>query len=70
MELRRNSYERGCKGKVRIGRHFTREARKMSLKHRKSYGVYQCSQCGGRHLTTKLDNQEGYPALLFVIHHL
>ena len=67
MSFKENSFERGCSGKIKLGKHYTRTARRLSLKHDKSYGVYVCSVCGNKHLTTKLDDQEGYRTLLFVI---
>ena len=61
------SVERGCTGKVNLGRRYIQQAERLSLKHGKRYGVYRCPHCGGAHLTTKLDIAEKYfEPLLYV----
>ena len=60
------SKERGCTGKANLGRNYRAQADKLSAKHGKAYGVYQCPHCGGTHLTTKLGKRGSYPELLHV----
>lgn len=60
------SVERGCDGKANLGRHYARQADRLSQKHGKQYGVYRCPHCGGTHLTTKLENAGRYAPLLHV----
>mgnify|MGYP000152459712 CR=1 FL=1 len=60
------SLERGCVGKTNLGRGYVAHAEKLSRKHDKQYGVYRCPHCGGTHLTTKLEKQGDYPALLHI----
>ena len=66
-EAKQCSKERGCTGKVNLGRKYEAQAIKLSKKHGKDYGVYRCPHCGGAHLTTKLDKREGYAPLLFEV---
>lgn len=50
------SYERGCKGKAKLGRNkqaAIKSAEKLALKYGKRYGLYVCPWCLNHHLTTK-----------------
>lgn len=60
------SAERGCAGKINLGRAYAPQADKLAAKHSKKYGVYRCPHCAGAHLTTKLDNAANYAPLLHV----
>lgn len=62
------SEERGCRGKINLGRRFKLQADRLSQKHGKSFGVYRCPHCGGTHLTTKLEKSDQYPPLLYAAH--
>jgi hypothetical protein len=48
------SLERGCIGKAKLGRHYQKEADKLSRKWGKRYMVYRCPHCSNAHLTTKI----------------
>lgn len=63
---RQPSLERGCTGKINLGRRYQQAADRLAVKHGKRYGVYRCPHCGGAHLTTKLENAELYEPLLYV----
>lgn len=60
------SVERGCSGKINLGRDYKRNAERLAKKHGKNYGVYQCPHCGCAHSTTKLENTSRYAQLLYV----
>jgi ribosomal protein L32 len=60
------SYERGCKGKINLGRSYKKQADRLSSKHEKIYGVYQCPHCEGYHLTTKMDKVCQYAPILYI----
>lgn len=60
------SKERGCDGKMLLGKSYMKQADKLAEKHDKRYGVYICPHCGGRHLTTKLSKREQYAPLLYI----
>ena len=63
------SKERGCDGKIRLGRsskNQMRQADRMSKKHGKPYGVYSCPHCGDAHLTSKIENGARYVGLLYI----
>jgi hypothetical protein len=64
--MKQHSEERGCEGKTNLGRSFKKQADRLSKKHGKQYGVYQCIYCGGYHLTTKLENAVLYKELLYI----
>jgi len=64
--MKEPSKERGCNGKVNVGRAYRLFADSMAEKHGKRYGAYKCPHCGGIHLTTKLQNREKYAPLLYV----
>lgn len=58
---RKPSRERGCRGKVNLGRvTHIKQSERMAAKHGKRYGVYECPHCGGHHLTTKIANAGRY----------
>lgn len=67
MELKEHSKERGCDGKVNLGRGYKKQADRLSAKHGKQYGVYQCAYCGGFHLTTKVENAHLYQRELLYV---
>lgn len=60
------SEERGCVGKINLGRSYVKQADRLSRKHGKKYGVYRCPHCGGTHLTTKLEKSDQYAELLHI----
>jgi hypothetical protein len=62
------SVERGCFNKTNLGRNYKPYVDELSARLAKAYGVYQCPHCGGTHLTTKLENQEKYPPLLYTVY--
>ena len=66
VTFRSPSLERGCKGKIKLGRNYEKRADKLSTKHGKRYGVYNCPHCGGYHLTTKLDKVCQYAQILHI----
>lgn len=51
-----NSFERGCEGKISLGRRsdYRKQAWRLARKHGKTFGVYECAHCGRKHLTTKV----------------
>ena len=63
--MREPSKDRGCSNKVNLGRKYTKQADRLSIKHNKEYGVYYCPHCEGTHLTTKIGNAGKYPELLY-----
>ena len=65
--MKQPSKERGCEGKINLGRNYEKQADKLSKKHGKSYGVYRCPYCEGTHLTTKIDSRDKYRDLLYLI---
>jgi len=64
--LRVPSEERGCKGKIQLGKKYRQQADRMSRKHKKSFGVYRCPHCEGAHLTTKLEKANEYEPLIYI----
>lgn len=61
------SYERGCKGKIRLGRKNHKEnADRLAKKHGKSIGVYWCPWCGNYHSTTKINGEKIYEGLVHI----
>ena len=64
--MKEPSKERGCVHKVNVGHAYRLYADSLARKHGKQYGVYRCPHCGGTHMTTKLQNQDQYPPLLYV----
>ena len=62
--MRTPSVERGCVGKVNLGRKYVEQANRLAKKHSKRFGVYACPHCGGYHATTKIENAELYGGLL------
>ena len=60
------SEERGCTGKIDLGRKYEKQADRMARKHGKRFGVYRCPHCQGVHLTTKLDRAGEYEPLLYL----
>ena len=60
------SFERGCKGKINLGKSYEKQADKLSVKHGKKYGVYKCPHCKGHHLTTKMDKVCQYAEILYI----
>lgn len=59
--------DRACGFKIKLGRHYAKNADRMAKKHGKQYGVYLCPYCQSHHLTTKIEVAEKYfPALLYV----
>jgi ribosomal protein L32 len=60
------SEERGCNGKIDLGRSYQKAADRLAAKHKKQYGVYSCPYCGGTHLTTKLAKADEYRPLLYI----
>jgi hypothetical protein len=65
-KMKKPSVERGCIGKINIGRSYIKQSEKLAKKHNKQYGVYQCPHCDGYHLTTKLENKDLYESLLHI----
>ena len=65
-DLKIPSRERGCNNKINLGRKFETQADRLAAKHGKKYGVYSCPHCGGYHVTTKLQNADLYPSLVYV----
>ena len=63
---RKHSRDRGCTGKINLGRSYKKQADKLSGKHGKKYGVYSCNYCGGTHLTTKINKACMYTKLLHI----
>ena len=64
--MRQPSKERGCDGKMKLGKNPFKKARKMAIKHGKKYGVYNCRYCLGQHLTTKLKTKDEYAPLVYI----
>jgi hypothetical protein len=64
--MKQPSKERGCNGKMKLGKQPRRKARQMSTKHGKQFGVYKCPHCKSHHLTTKIENVENYKPLVYV----
>jgi len=60
------SLERGCIGKSNLGRSYKIQADRLSEKHGKKFGVYQCVHCLGFHVTTKIENKDLYAPLLYI----
>jgi len=60
------SKERGCDVKINLGRRYKKNADRLSNKHGKRYGVYQCPHCNDYHLTTKLDKVCQYAQILHI----
>jgi len=54
------SLERGCIRKAKLGRHYQKEADKLSKKRGKQYMVYRCPHCGNAHLTTQIRKRFAY----------
>lgn len=61
------SAERGCYGKINLGRNYTRNANRLAAKHGKQFGVYYCPHCGGHHATSKIQNSDLYSVPLLYI---
>jgi hypothetical protein len=54
------SVERGCVGKVNLGRKYKQQAEKFAAEYRTRFGVYRCPHCQAYHLTRKVENAEEY----------
>ena len=60
------SKERGCDGKINLGRSYEKQAERLAKKYGKRYGVYQCPHCLGYHVTTKLAEVCQYDQILYL----
>ncbi len=61
------SFERGCLGKINLGRRYVKQANLFARRFDTQYGVYRCPHCGGTHLTTKLGKRYIYSEPLLYI---
>ena len=64
--MKEPSRERGCDGKINLGRRYVKQSNKMSAKHDKPYVVYRCPHCNGTHLSTKVENVKRYHEVLYL----
>ena len=64
--MKHPSKERGCVTKINLGKDYIKNADRLSRKHRKMYGVYECPYCLGYHLTSKVEKAAKYKPLLYV----
>jgi hypothetical protein len=60
------SVERGCVGKINLGRRYKQRAEKFAAEYRTRFGVYRCPHCQAYHLTRKVENADEYGGLLHV----
>jgi len=67
MKKRIPSFERGCKGKLKLGRkNHKKNADRLAEKHGNVLGVYFCPWCGNYHATSKIDGSKTYEGFIHI----
>jgi hypothetical protein len=61
------SFERGCKGKIKLGRkRHKKNADRLANKYGHALGVYWCCWCGNYHATKKIDGEKIYEGFVHI----